>query len=247
MKNLLFLFAFAATLNVVAQETVLLRVHHKIGDVLLTEQNVSQKMGAQGGMDMNLLMDKKIIGKDGDTLSIESKIKTLQMNMLQDGKVLSFDSSKKAGDLDEMGMMMKAQFAPMIAATIISKMSTTGKVLETKVEPPTPAMDQFLKQAKGMTFPQEEVAISSSWEEETSEQGMNVKTTYTVTDFEKGKVYIAVTGAVSGLGEGVIKGNLIVDIETGIKDTENIEMSINMNGGAAMTISTNSTTKKMEF
>ena len=43
--------------------------------------------------------------------------------------------------------------------------------------------------------------------------------------------------------EGDVKGNLVVDIETGIQEIENLEMAINL-GGADMKISTKMTTMK---
>jgi hypothetical protein len=118
-------------------------------------------------------------------------------------------------------------------------------VLEANVEPPTPSMDQFTKQAKGgMKFPKEKVTVGSSWKAETNEQGMQVKSIYTVSKIENGKVFIEVTGTVSGVGTGEIQGEVIVDVETGIQDTANIEMSINANG-IAMTISTKTATTKI--
>ncbi|MGY8939352.1 MAG: hypothetical protein ACKVK4_05170, partial [Flavobacteriales bacterium] len=100
MKKLLFLFVFSTTFMVVAQESVLLRLNYEVGDVLLVEQNVSQNMGAQGGMDMKIEMDMTITGKVQEVFSTESKIKAVNMNMLQGGMVMSFDSSKDAADLD---------------------------------------------------------------------------------------------------------------------------------------------------
>ena len=236
MKKLLFLFVFSTTFMVVAQESVLLRLNYEVGDVLLVEQNVSQNMGAQGGMDMKIEMDMTITGKVQEVFSTESKIKAVNMNMLQGGMVMSFDSSKDAADLDEMGKMMKQQFDPMMLATIFSKMSTKGEVLETKVEPATPAMDQFTKQAKGIKYPKEKDA--------TNQQGMEVKTIYTVSKIENGKVYIDVSGTVSGIGEGDVRGELIVDIEMGIQDIANIEMSLKANG-MEMNIVTKSRTTKI--
>ena len=96
MKKLLFLFVFSTTFMVVAQESVLLRLNYEVGDVLLVEQNVSQNMGAQGGMDMKIEMDMTITGKVQEVFSTESKIKAVNMNMLQGGMVMSFDSSKDA-------------------------------------------------------------------------------------------------------------------------------------------------------
>lgn len=245
MRKLLLLFVLAATFNTLAQDAVLLRVNYKIGDVLLVEQEVSQMMGAQGGIDMNIEMDMTVTGKEGSVYSTQSKIKSIKMNMLQAGKIVSFDSSKEATDLDEMGKMMKQQFDPMLLVTIFSKISTEGKVLETNVEPPTPSMDQFTKQAEvGMKFPKEKVTVGSSWKAETNAQGMQVKSAYTVSKIENEKVFIEVTGTVSGAGSGEIKGEVIVDVKTGIQEIANIETSINANG-MAMTIRTKTATTKM--
>ena len=244
MKKLLFVCMFVSTFVAVAQESVLLRLNYEVGDVLLVEQNVSQNMGAQGGMDMKIEMDMTITAKEGEVFSTASKIKSVNMNMLQGGVVMSFDSSKDTADLDEMGKMMKQQFDPMMLATISSKISAEGETLETIVTPPTPAMDQFTTQAKGIKFPKEKVSVGSVWSDSTSQQGMEVKTTYTVSKIESGKVYIDITGTVSGIGEGALKGDLIVDVEKGIQDTTNIEMSLNANG-VEMTINTKSKTTKM--
>jgi hypothetical protein len=73
---------------------------------------------------------------------------------------------------------------------------------------------------------------------------MNVQTTYTVAKIENGKVYIDITGVVTGMGEGDVTGNLLVDVETGIQDTANLEMAISA-GGIDMKISTKTTTTKL--
>ena len=66
----------------------------------------------------------------------------------------------------------------------------------------------------------------------------------TVSKIEDGKVYVDIVGAVSGIGEGAVKGSLVIDIETGIQDTANIEMDIKA-GGNDMKISTKTTTTKI--
>jgi hypothetical protein len=84
--------------------------------------------------------------------------------------------------------MMKQQFDPMMKSIIIAKMNTEGKILETKVEPSNPAMDQLTKQTKGVKYPNKEVTVGTCWSDESSQQGMNVKTIYTVSKIEKGTV-----------------------------------------------------------
>ena len=244
MKKLLFLFVLVTAINVTSQESVLLRANYKKGDVLEVKMEQSQNMGAKGGVDMKMSMDMIVTSKDGDMLTTESKIKSINMNMLQGGMAMSYDSSMKVEDLDEMGKMMKQQFDPMMKSTIIAKVNNRGEILETKVEPSNPAMDQLTAQAKGIIYPNEEVSVGTSWSDVTSQQGMSVTSIYTVSKIENGKVYINITGAVTGMGEGDIKGDLVVDIETGIQDSASSEMAINA-GGMDMKISTKTTTSKI--
>ena len=244
MKKLLFLFLLVTTINATSQEYVLLRANYKKGDVLEVKMEQSQNMGAKGGVDMKMSMDMIVTSKDGDMLTTESKIKSINMNMLQGGMAMSYDSSMKEEDLDEMGKMMKQQFDPMMKSTIIAKVNNRGEILETKVEPSNPAMDQLTAQAKGIIYPNEEVSVGTSWSDVTSQQGMSVTSIYTVSKIENGKVYINITGAVTGMGEGDIKGDLVVDIETGIQDSASSEMAINA-GGMDMKISTKTTTSKI--
>ena len=244
MKKLLFLFLLVTTINATSQEYVLLRANYKKGDVLEVKMEQSQNMGAKGGVDMKMSMDMMVTSKDGDMLTTESKIKSINMNMLQGGMAMSYDSSMKEEDLDEMGKMMKQQFDPMMKSTIIAKVNNRGEILETKVEPSNPAMDQLTAQAKGIIYPNEEVSVGTSWSDVTSQQGMSVTSIYTVSKIENGKVYINITGAVTGMGEGDIKGDLVVDIETGIQDSASSEMAINA-GGMDMKISTKTTTSKI--
>jgi hypothetical protein len=244
MKKLLFLFVLVTAINATSQESVLLRANYKKGDVLEVKMEQSQNMGARGGLDMVMAMDMVITSKDGDMLTTESKIKSINMNMLQGGMAMSYDSSMKDDDLDEMGKMMKQQFDPMMKSTIIAKVNSQGEILETKVEPSNPAMDQIIAQAKGVIYPNEEVLVGTSWSDVTSQQGMSVTSIYTVSKIENGKVYINITGAVTGMGEGDIKGDLVVDIETGIQDSASSEMAVNA-GGMDMKISTKTTTTKI--
>jgi hypothetical protein len=244
MKKLLFLFVLVTAINVTSQESVLLRANYKKGDVLEVKMEQSQNMGAKGGIDMKMSMDMMVTSKDGDMLTTESKIKSINMNMLQGGMAMSYDSSVKEEDLDEMGKMMKQQFDPMMKSIITSKVNSQGEILETKVEPSNPAMDQITAQAKGVIYPYEEVSVGTSWSDVASQQGMSVTSIYRVSKIENGKVYINITGSVTGMGEGDIKGDLVVDIETGIQDSASSEMAINA-GGMDMKISTTTTTSKI--
>ncbi|SHN02155.1 hypothetical protein [Polaribacter sp. KT 15] len=243
MKKLLLLFVLSIAFNSVAQESVLLRANYKKGDTYLVNLDQSQSMGAQGGVDMKMTMSMEVTEASNEKITTSSNIKSINMNMLQGGNVMTYDSSTKEEDLDEMGKMMSQQFKPMMQAKIISTLTSRGEILETKVDPSNPMMDQFTKQAKGVTYPVEKVSVGSSWEDEVNEQGMSVKTVYKVSKIAAGKVYIDVSGTVSGMGTGDVKGNLIVNADSGVQETLNLIMNMNA-GGMEMEITTKSTTTK---
>lgn len=243
MKKLLLLFVFSIAFNSVAQESVLLRANYKKGETYLVNLDQSQSMGAQGGIDMKMTMSMEVTAASDEKITTSSNIKSINMNMLQGGNVMTYDSSTKEEDLDEMGKMMSQQFKPMMQAKIISTLTSRGKILETKVDPSNPMMDQFTKQTKGVTYPEEKVSVGSSWEDEVNEQGMTVKTVYTVSKIAAGKVYIDVSGTISGMGTGDVKGKLIVNADSGVQETLNLIMNMNA-GGMEMKITTKSTTTK---
>lgn len=244
MKKLLVLLLLITTFNVAAQKSVLLRANYNTGDKYLVNVDQSQNMGAQGGLDMKIVMDMSILNKEQDTLTAQTKIKSIVMNMLQGGQVMSFDSSTKDEDLDEIGKMMKQQFAPMMQANIITKMNTRGETLNVDVQPMTPGMEQFTKQSGSIKYPKEKISVGYSWTEDDTQNGMKITTVYTVSKIENGNVYLDVTGTVSGLGTGTVKGNTVIDIKTGMQSKANVEIVIDMNG-SEMKISTKSTTTKI--
>ena len=244
MKKILMLFVVLSTLNIAAQKSVLLRLNYSPGDVFVVTQDVSQDMGAQGGLDIKMSMEMKASSILGDTINTESQIKKINMNMLQAGQIMSFDSTMKEEDLDQMGKMMKQQMDPMLKATIFSKVTHKGEIIDVKVEPVTPAMAQFVNQKQSVKYPEEKVSVGSTWSDENSMQGAVTKMIFTVTKIENGKVFVAVTGDVSGAVKGVVKGSLEIDIATGIQNLANIEVTMGAEG-SKMVVKTKSTITKL--
>ncbi|WP_299012431.1 hypothetical protein [uncultured Polaribacter sp.] len=243
MKKLLFLFVFLSGLNVVAQKSVLLRANYAKGDVFVVQQDISQDMGVQGGLDIKMSMEMKVNEVIGDTIKTESQIKKINMNMLQAGQVMSFDSTMKEENLDQMGKMMKQQIDPMLKATIYSTLTKKGEVTNIKVEPMTPAMSQFVNQKQSIKYPEEKVSVGSTWSDENDMQGAATKMIFTVSKIENGKVYVNVSGNVTGAVQGVVKGNLEIDIATGVQDVANIEVAMGEEGAQTVVKTKSSTTK----
>lgn len=245
MKKIV-IIALLAVSNVicVAQESVLLRYKMKKGDKYAATMSMKQDMGAAGGMNMKFTFDYEVSNTEADAFKTETKVKTIKMDMLQGGNVMSYDSTKSDEELDMMGKQMKAQFAPFFEAVIYTTTSTMGKVTSTEVKPDTPALNQFKDQNNSIEYPKEKVKVGSSWSDEKDSQGMKMKTVYTVSKITKDKVLIDVSGDVSGLGTGKITGKVVVDKATGIPNSTDINVSVNA-GGAEVKIATKATMKKI--
>lgn len=243
MKKLLILFLVATTFNVVAQQSVLLRANYNAGDTYLMTMEQSQKMGAQGGMDMKIVMEMSVTNKNQDTITAATSIKSIAMDMLQGGQLMSFDSTKSDDELDETGKMMKQQFDPMMKANIITKSNDRGEILDLTIEPMAPGMEQFTKQSGSIVFPEEAVSVGSTWSSENNQNGANIKTTYTVSKIESDKVSLDISGTVSGIAKGSVTGSSIIDVKTGMQSESNMDITFDMNGNE-MKITTKLITSK---
>ena len=236
----LLMMAFAAT----AQESVLLRLNYNKGDNYVTSIELKQSMGAQGGMSMTMFMNSNVSSVNDQSIMLESKVESVVMNMNQGGMVMDYDSNKSIEELDQMGQMMKSQFDPILKATIYNSVDRYGNVLEVKVEPSLPGMEQFTGSQNAINFPEEEVSIGSSWESESENQGMKIVTKYTVANINDGMISLDIAGDVSGIGTGTLIGKSTVEISSGVQTNATIEMNLSAQG-IEMNLITTSTMKKI--
>ena len=236
----LLMMAFAAT----AQESVLLRLNYNKGDNYVTSIELKQSMGAQGGMSMTMFMNSNVSSVNDQSIMLESKVESVVINMNQGGMVMDYDSNKSSEELDQMGQMMKSQFDPILKATIYNSVDRYGNVLEVKVEPTLPGMEQFTGSQNAINFPEEEVSIGSSWESESENQGMKIVTKYTVANINDGMISLDIAGDVSGIGTGTLNGKSTVEISSGVQTNATIEMNLSAQG-IEMNLITTSTMKKI--
>ena len=166
------------------------------------------------------------------------------MDMMQGEMSMSYDSNKKEAELDQMGQMMKSQFDPMMKATIHTSLDNLGNMIETKIEPAIPGMEQLTGSASTINYPEEKVSVGSSWTSEDENQGVKMSTTYTISSIANGIVSLDVSGDVAGTGTGTIKGKTTVDISSGVPTSAAIEVTMSAQG-VNMSIITNTTMTKI--
>ena len=247
MKKVLIALLVITTLSATAQESVLLRLNYTKGDSFLVTTESNQSMGTQGGMNMKMTMGMIVADVVEENIKTESQITSIVMDMMQGGMTMNFDSNKSDEELDQMGQMLKSQFAPMMEAVIYNTLDYRGNMIATKFEPAIPGIEQMInnRSMNAINYPEEKVSVGSSWTSENENQGMKMTTKYTVSSISGGVVTLDVSGDMTGAaGTGTIKGKTTIDISTGISNNSEIEMTI-ATQGMNITGTTKTTISKM--
>ena len=245
MKKVLIALLVIISITTTAQESVLLRLNYTKGDSFLVTTESNQNMGSQGGMNMKMTMGMIVDDVVEENIKTESQITSIVMDMMQGGMTMSYDSNKNDEELDQMGQMLKSQFAPMMESVIYNTLDSQGNVLDTKLDPAIPGMEQMTNRAMStINYPKEKVSVGSSWTSENEIQGMKMTTKYTVSSIADGFVTLDVSGDMSGVGTGTIKGKSTVEISSGMSNNSEIEITI-ATQGMNITGTTKTTVSKM--
>ncbi len=245
MKKLLIIFVLTTTLVSTAQESVLLRVNYNQGDQYEMNMDMTQDMGASGGMHMNMKMSMDVKNVSDTIFNTEIHFKTVAMEMNQAGTKMAYDSEKPNEDLNQMEKQLKAGFDPLLEATILVKNNHLGKVLETKFEPNNPALKDYADQSSGIVFPKKAVKVGDSWEMIKEKNGIKMKFVYTVKSIDKDTVVLDVSGDISNAAEGTINGSIEIDRSTGMQQKSTLGMEMKVMGQNVIT-RIESTIKKAE-
>ena len=245
MKKVLIALLVITSITTTAQESVLLRLNYTKGDSFLVTTESNQNMGSQGGMNMKMTMGMIVADVVEDNIKTESQITSIVMDMMQGGMTMSYDSNKNDEELDQMGQMLKSQFAPMMKSVIYNTLDSQGNVIDTKLDPAIPGMEQMTNRAMNtINYPKEKVSVGSSWTSENENQGMKMTTKYTVSSIADGFVTLDLSGDMSGVGTGTIKGKSTVEISSGMSINSEIEITI-ATQGMNITGTTKTTVSKM--
>lgn len=245
MKKILVALLLGFTLISVAQEKALLRLNYEKGDVYTVDLKINQIMGAGIMTNTTLIqMNNEITNVEGATFESKSKITRMTLDMNQGGMKMSYDSDKKAEELDDMGKMMMANMKPMLEAVIITKGDNLGNINEVSIEPNVPGANDLTNQSTSIIYPKEEVAVGETWTMSKSNKGMDFNFEYTVSSITPKKVVLDVSGKISGIAEGTITGSMNIERATGIPTTSNLDMAMKVQGQEAATKISATTTKQ---
>ena len=235
MKKLLILFVIAFTVNINAQESALLRLKYKKGDVYKVEmsQNISSP---QMNLDMKMTSQLSIVNVDGDVYNSESRFTKVVVDLMQGANVMSYDSSMSDDELDQMGLMMKSQMSPMLEAVVSVKGNNLGKVLEAKTSVNFQGSENLGQ--SNVVYPKKAVRVGDTFKMEQSAQGLTMTMTFTVKSITSKKVVLSLVS--SDIAE--VNGTMTIDRDSGTVLSSEITTKIEAQG---MTTKVTSTTTKM--
>ncbi|MGK0412038.1 MAG: hypothetical protein ACJA1B_000227 [Polaribacter sp.] len=230
MKKLIILFLVISANISLAQDSVVLRLKYEEGATYNVSMKMAQEMGTVMSMGMSINMDIKVTDVQEDTYDSEMKFTKMTMDMLQAGQAMSYDSSKSDEELDAGGKMMKAQMAPMLSAVIYAKGNNLGEILEATVTPNVMGMEDIAKQSSSVVYPKEAIKVGSTWTNSKDDKGMKLEYVYTVKSISKDMIVLDLSGTVSGMGEGLITGNMDIERSSGIPKNSVIDMTLSLSG-----------------
>ena len=242
MKRIAFFGLFLVAFNATAQ-SVKLEYKLKKGDRYSIDVNLKQNMAPIVSMDIDMNMDMQTTAVKGNSIDMQYQIARMKMDVTAQGENIKFDSDKKDSELTEEERKMKADIAPAMETIMYQTINKTGKITAAKMVPELKGAGAMLGQNQftSIVYPTEPVKIGSTWDQEQSMNGINIKMTYKITKITSKQVYADIAGNISGIGEAKVSGKLIVDRASGMFSSMNMDISVNAMGvsmGMGVTVST---------
>ncbi|WP_250432931.1 DUF6263 family protein [Hanstruepera flava] len=231
MKNLITLLLLVVSTVSLAQESTFLRFNYNTGDKYLMNMVMVQDMGETMKMDMQVEIQTEVKETIDTIFNTEMSFKRIKMDMAQAGTKLSYDSDTKEEDLDDEIKMMSAQMKPILETVLAVKTNTYGEVLDMKmIEGNAANANQFTNQTQSLIYPKEAVKIGSSWTDEKENDGVIISYMYTVKSIDTKSVILDVSGSISGVATGTLAGSMNIDKASGVSNTSNLTMDMDVMG-----------------
>jgi len=165
---LLFLASSLFTLTAAAQKPVTLRAKPTVGKSTTMYMDLKTDVdGAQSIiMDMKMKMEVNPKTLENEQITLETTARSIKAQINAGMMTLDYDSEKE--QTDEMGKMLSQQFAAILNKTIVSTMTTRGKVLDVVLpESIGQQVDKNSFTSFSTIFPEAPVKVGDTWESET--------------------------------------------------------------------------------
>lgn len=230
MKNLVTLLVFVFTLTGSAQESVLLRLNYKKGDSYLLKMNMKQDMGVMK-MDVKMHLKTDVIAVENTSFITKNKFVKMAMDMEAQGQKMHYDSDIEEDKMDAFAKGVHKEMSSLKKTIILITYDALGNVIKSKVETGASNVNAFKENMTSFVLPKQKVSVGSTWiNEKTSAKGLKTKYIYKVTAIEKDKILLNVSGTISELATGTIKGTAVVNRKIGTLSNMDLKLDMKMMG-----------------
>ncbi len=233
MKKFITLLVAVVTLNITAQESVLLRINYEKGSSYLTKTSIKTESTMMNS-DMNMVMKTKVTDIKNGVFETENNFENIIMDTQVQGQNVHYDMSMKEQDMAPMAKMMHAQMKQFKDAVLLMMFDKFGSITEVKVKAGNANAEQF-KNSASLKFPEKAVKVGTSWKDKKVKNGMEMNFVYTVKEITEKFVKIDVVGSISGMAKGDIKGQTTLYKKTGQIFSSDAVTNIEVMGNSAKT------------
>lgn len=241
MKKILFLLLFSIVANVYAQESLLLRLKYNKGDRFLTQMDMKQTM-ADGVVETNTktnVLNFVSDVKDG-IYEVEQKVEYISSDTkTMMGISILYNSDMKESEMDSEVKVLHQKLKPMLNSVVLYYFDDLSDTKDVKVKSGDVDIASYKQNSTfiNMPFPKEKVKVGYTWGNTVKNaMGVEMKKNYTITKIDENYVYVKVNGVISGVGEGNIEGEMILNKMNGLLQSSTSKSTMNVMGMETETV-----------
>lgn len=211
------------------QEKVKLRLKFDKGDIYKTHMVMKQDMGMVV-MDMEMSMEMLVQDVKDQDYNVKNNFTYFSTKIEQEDKKLNYNSNMKDEELDDETKEFADKMKPLLETTIFLSMDKLGKSKLLKLVPEVTGVTKLKDQMSSVIYPEEEVSVGSYWTNTQNTEGIEMETTYKVTQITDDFVIADISGKMSLVPNAKINGNVKINRSTGMVSTMKMNIDINMMG-----------------
>lgn len=231
MKKFLILFLVAISVGVIAQESVLLRLKYNKGDQYVMDMKMKQTMSVGVETTTTMQIKNTVIDVKNQQFIVDQQTGKTTVDANYMGKILHYDSTMKAEEMDEQLKAIDAQMKPFLTSVFTFTYNDLGEILDAQLKSGNANAEMIKRNNRDLAtvYPKEKMKIGSSWSKKIVQtNGAEMNKTYTVSQIDKKFVYMNIEGIITGTAIGSLKGKMKINRATGVLEASHTENTINM-------------------
>lgn len=231
MKKIVTLLLVVFTITSFSQESVLLRLNYKKGDSYLLKMDMKQDMGPVK-MNMKMNMKTDVIDVKEKKIETENQFVKIVMDMEAQGEKMHYDSDMKEEDMSAYAKGTHAKMKELKESVITMFYDDLGNIIDAKTKSGSLlSIEAFKDNSSSFVLPKESVKVGSTWSySKKTGQGVSMEYQYKITEIKKDEILLDVSGKVSELAQGTIKGKAVLSRYNNMLSSMNLDMDMSVMG-----------------